>query len=341
MWWKKRGPRIWIFSKHSLWLTACALAVIAAIPLQSAGISAWYGLGVPAPMTSFVSATGSLRSELGRVAARFDRPPVAAKLDPVWKLIPELNGVRLDITATLRGTHTQDDVRLVFTQIPPQVRMSDLVAAPIYRGNPGKRQMALMFNVAWGTEYVPQILKILESQGVRATFFLDGSWTKAHPGVAQMIVRAGMEVGSHAYNHPMMSRLGRLAAISQMERTNAVIKQATGVSPTLFAPPAGDFNNMTVQIAAGLHMKTILWTLDTVDWRRPPAQTILHRIVPRREAGAMVLMHPTAPTVSALGPMIRALKKDGYALVTVSHLIDSARPVPATLQSALSQINGV
>lgn len=337
----RSGPRIWIISRHSLWLAACACAVIATIPLRGAGISAGYGLeGGPESVAIPATAPDALRSELERVAAQFDRPPVSARLDPVWKMIPELNGVQLDIPATLRSAGTHGDVHLIFAQIAPQVRMADLVAAPIYRGNPGKRQMALMFNVAWGTEYVPEILAILKSHGVRATFFLDGSWTKGHPSVAREIAKAGMEIGNHAFNHPMMSRIGRLSAISQIERANTVIEQATGHKPALFAPPAGDFNETTVAIAAGLHMKTILWTLDTVDWRRPPVRTILNRIVPRREPGALVLMHPTAPTVAALGPMIVALQKDGYVLVTVSQLIDPERPVPATLSAALSQMRG-
>ena len=191
-----------------------------------------------------------------------------------------------------------------------------------------------MFNVAWGTEHVPQILRILRERGARATFFLDGSWVRANPAAARQIADAGMDIGNHAYNHPLFRRLSRAQMIAQLEKTNAAIAAATGRRAALFAPPAGDFNDLAVRVAAGLGMKTILWTLDTVDWRRPPAQAILNRIVPRREPGALVLMHPTAPTVAALPAMIAALQKDGYRLVTVSELLDPVRPVPGTLREA-------
>ena len=305
----------------------CAVALLALAPL-------W-----PSPKSALeqalAGAPGPERAVLDRVKRALDAPPVNARIDPVWKLIPELNGAVLDIPATMRhwdGLNT----RMVFSQTTPRTVMADLVAAPIYRGNPGKREMSLMFNVAWGTEFVMRIVSILREHHVTGTFFLDGSWTKANPGVARAIVAAGMEVGSHAYNHPMMSRLSRSQMIFQMERTNSAITAATGKNVTLFAPPAGDFNPLVVRVAAGMNMKTVLWTLDTVDWRRPAPSVIVHRIVSRGTPGALVLMHPTAPTVAALPVMIRQLRQAGYRLVTVSQLLSPVRPTPATLDEALT-----
>ncbi len=307
----------------------CIVALMALIPLRPTG-------RVNLRQAAAVGAPGEdAHRLLERVAKVFDAPPVDARIDRVWQLVPELNGLRLNIQATLRRWEGLD-TRMVFEQVAPRTTASDLVAAPIYRGNPAKREMALMFNVAWGTEYVPGILSILRAHHAKATFFLDGSWTKRNPDVARQIAAAGMEVGSHAYNHPMMSRLSREQMISQLTRTNSAITAATGLQVVLFAPPAGDFNNMVVRVAAGMNMKTILWTLDTIDWRRPAPAVILRRIVPRRTPGALVLMHPTAPTVAALPAMIRQLQQAGYRLVTVSQLLSPVRPAPNTLRSALT-----
>ena len=305
----------------------CVVALLALAPLRSSPQTALE--------QALAGAPGPERQVLERVKRALDAPPVNARIDSVWQLVPELNGVALDIHATMRhwdGLAT----RMVFSQTPPRTAMADLVAAPIYRGNPAKREMSLMFNVAWGTEYVMRIVQILREHHVAGTFFLDGSWTKANPGVAKAIVAAGMEVGSHAYNHPMMSRLSRSQMISQMARTNSVITAATGKAVTLFAPPAGDFNALVVRVAAGMNMKTVLWTLDTIDWRRPAPGVILRRIVSRRTPGALVLMHPTAPTAAALADMIRQLQQAGYRLVTVSQMLSPVRPTPATLNEALT-----
>lgn len=336
-------------SKEAAIITLCVGGALLLSQLQpSARVLAtvWASLshvapGTEAPARQGISAVKSpaqhaVRAQLQEIAKRYDAPPSDARVDSVWKLIPGLNGVRLNIPDTekqIAAAGTQ--ARLVFTQIPPAISGKDFVAQPIYRGNPQKRQMALMINVAWGTEYVPEILKIFERLHVRATFFLDGSWTAKSGATAKMIAAAGMELGNHAYTHPQMSRLSRIQMISQIERTNQAILRATGVKADLFAPPSGDYNDLVVRVAAGLKMKTILWTIDTIDWRKPSPAVIVSRVAGKRTPGALVLMHPTAPTVAALPQLIDTLHRDGYSLVTVSQLLSPVRPVPATIQDAL------
>ncbi|MCY0876375.1 MAG: polysaccharide deacetylase family protein [Firmicutes bacterium] len=339
-----RPSKFWlIISRDALLLSACAI-VVAVVgiwgPSFTGTTSVFRALSAVAdgdlPVANSVMASGanaSVQTQLEEIAKRFDAPPVNARADSVWRLIPGVNGVRLNMQQTLKNPNATP---LVFDQIPPAISLNDFVAQPIYRGNPLKRQMALMINVAWGSEYLNPILHILKQNHVKATFFLDGSWTTKNAAMARQIENTGMELGNHAFNHPNMSRLSRTAMISQIQKTNAAIEAATGVKPTLFAPPSGDFNDMVVRVAAGLNMRTILWTLDTVDWRRPSPQVILRRIVNKRTPGALVLMHPTAPTVAALPELIQSLRRDGYQLVTVSTLLSPLRPVPKTIAEALS-----
>lgn len=342
----RRRLRIFVFQREGAIILACVLCTLLALRIdpsaaawQAAEPAAMRGaLAVLAPPLTSRSSKAGLVAQLEQVARRYDAAPANPKVDRIWRLVPGLNGVRLNVSRTLSGARAvAADTPLVFDQIPPEKGLEDFVAEPIYRGNPGKREMALTINVAWGTEYIPGLLHTLRSAGVRATFFLSGAWAKKHPQTAKEIVAAGMEIGNHAYTHPEMSRLSRSQMISQIERANQAVEAATGIRPSLFAPPSGDMSPMVVRVAAGLRMKTILWTLDTIDWKRPSPETILSRIVPRRTPGAIVLMHPTAPTAAALPEMIRALRRDGYRLVTVSQLIDPVRPVPRTLGEALRQ----
>ena len=43
---------------------------------------------------------------------------------------------------------------------------------PIYCVDTDKQRIALTFDTAWGNEDIPQILKILKQENVKATFFL-------------------------------------------------------------------------------------------------------------------------------------------------------------------------
>lgn len=338
----RRPLRVWIWPRETVVVIVCVLCVLVAVRVGKGETALEQTPPLEAAFAYLAAPGGSsseLQATLERIARHFDKPPVNAKVDPVWGLIPGLNGVKLDVGATLQGAKSSPaDPPLLFSQIKPAVLLDDFVAQPIYRGNSAKRAMALTFNVAWGTEYVPQILTILKHDHIQATFFLAGTWAKANPAMAREISRAGMEIGNHAYTHPDMSRLSRDRMIAQIEKANEAILRATGVRPTLFAPPSGDFNPLVLRVAAGLRMKTTLWTLDTIDWRKPPAQVILKRILPRRAPGAIVLMHPTAPTVAALPSMIEGLARDGYQLLTVSALLDSTRSTPPTLSAALRQM---
>ncbi|GIM47852.1 hypothetical protein DNHGIG_34010 [Collibacillus ludicampi] len=270
----------------------------------------------------------TLREQVEQLAKTERKPPIDAKMDHVWKAIPELNGLEVDVEATIERAKTaHGEIPIVYRQVPPKIKLDDLGPQPIYRGNPEKRQMALMINVAWGTEYIPQILDILKTYHVKSTFFFDGSWLQKNPDVAKAIFEAGHEIGNHAYSHPDMARVSRERALREITRTNDLIKQTLGITPALFAPPSGSYTEETVKLAASQNMRTILWTLDTVDWKKPPSEVILRKIVSQATNGALVLMHPTAPTVGALRSMIPELQKKGYELVTVSELLSPVRQV--------------
>ena len=88
----------------------------------------------------------------------------------------------------------------------------------------------------------------------------------------------------------------------------------------------------TVEIAHQFQLKTVLWTLDTVDWKHPSPDTIVRRITRGLEPGAMILMHPTSSSSQALPSLIREMKRRGLALGTVSELLSPNR-VPASGQA--------
>jgi peptidoglycan/xylan/chitin deacetylase (PgdA/CDA1 family) len=141
-------------------------------------------------------------------------------------------------------------------------------------------------------------------------------------------------MSNHAYSHPNMSQLSRADAYKQIEKTEELLRSTLNVSNKWFAPPSGDFNQTTVQIAAEQRLKTVLWTLDTVDWKQPPPQTVVDKIASKLEPGALILMHPTKSSRDALPGLIAAAKAKGYAIGTVSDVLSSAR-VPSPVESGL------
>ena len=103
-----------------------------------------------------------------------------------------------------------------------------------------------------------------------------------------------------------------------------MVKGISGVEMTLFAPPSGAYNRDTVRIADELGYKTIMWTLDTIDWRDKSADLVYKRATKKLNNGNLILMHPTAHTLQALPGIIATYKNAGFDLVSVSENIMSS-----------------
>lgn len=269
-----------------------------------------------------------LLAEITAEAEKVREAPIDARVDRVWKAIPGYNGIEVDVEQTLalaKQKRGDEPISYIYREVEPKVLLRDLGAQPVYKGNPNKPMAALMINVAWGNEYIQPMLDVLEKEQVHATFFFDGSWLSKNIETARVIQEKGHEMSNHAYSHKMMSKLGREESIKEIERTQRLLKEELGVDNTLFAPPSGDFSSLTVQIAHEMNLQTILWTLDTVDWQKPPADSIVRKIAARVEPGSLILMHPTSSSSEALSGMIAEIKRKQLALGTVSELISPQR----------------
>lgn len=288
------------------------------------------GPGTQNAFDMFQEATGedALLSAIRDKAAETKVAPVNAKVDRVWKAIPGYNGWEIDVEATYRkalGGNLNTKIAYVYRQVEPEIQLKDLGAHPVYRGNPAKPMVSFMINVAWGNEYIIPMLDTLDTEKVKATFFLDGSWLKKNAELAKEIQKRGHEMSNHAYSHPNMSRLSAERARLEISMTEDLLKETLGVENRWFAPPSGDFNQKTVDIASSMGLQTVLWTLDTVDWRKPSSASIVNKIGAKVEAGTLILMHPTASSSGALKGMIESIRAKGLVLGTVSETLSSER----------------
>ncbi|MEX0974812.1 MAG: polysaccharide deacetylase family protein [Bacillota bacterium] len=194
--------------------------------------------------------------------------------------------------------------------------------APIYRGYTGAPNIALMFNVDWGEEHLGKILNILAEKSVVATFFPTGSWAEKNAELAGRMVRDGHEIGNHGAVHSHVETMARESLQRLIQSGEERLFLASGARPSkLFAPPYGEWTDATVNYASEMGYLTVMWTVDTVDWRLPPPETIWKRALAGAVNGALVLLHPTEPTVSALPLIIDGLRDKGFELTTVSTCI--------------------
>ncbi len=206
-----------------------------------------------------------------------------------------------------------NNIRTVFYESEP---------TPIRMGNPNENKMAFTCNVDWGNEVIPDMLKIFEEKGVKITFFVTGRWAEKYPDLLKQIYEKGHEIGNHAYSHKMHSQISENENYLEIKKTEDVILRVLGIKPIYFAPPSGDYNLSTLKVAESLGYKTILWSIDTIDWREDSTSAvIIQRVMKKPHKGAILLMHPKPATVRALPHLIDKIQEEGIQIGTVSDLI--------------------
>src|SRR5690606_247623 len=125
--------------------------------------------------------------------------------------------------------------------------------------------------------------------------------------------------------HPDMKQLSAENIKKQLLDTNEIIQATIGKTPQLFAPPSGSYNDQVVKIADDMNMETIMWSIDTIDWKNPTPQTLIHRVTKQLHNGAIILAHPTESTSKALDTLLTKIKDEGYRVGTVTNLLDEKR----------------
>lgn len=191
----------------------------------------------------------------------------------------------------------------------------------IYRGNPEKNNVSLMINVYWGTEYVEPMLEVLKNENVKATFFVGGCWVAKNNELLKKIYDDGHEIANHGYYHKDHKYLSKERNQEEIYINHKMVKEILNIDMTLFAPPSGSYNNLTLEVASSLGYKTIMWSKDTIDWRDKDSNLAYTRATKNPKNGDLILMHPTEHTLKALPDIIKFYKDNNFNLTTVSENI--------------------
>jgi peptidoglycan/xylan/chitin deacetylase (PgdA/CDA1 family) len=187
--------------------------------------------------------------------------------------------------------------------------------------------VALTFDDGPGP-YTDRLLQILKDNDAKATFFLIGNKVAANPAGAKRIADAGMEIGSHTWEHPNMTTIPIEDIAGQFSRANDAINAATGRTPTLWRPAGGLSDDAVRQVASRFGLAEILWDVIPFDWANDSNTGATRDLLMTQiKPGSVVLFHDTySSTVDLVYQFIPVLKANGYRLVTVSELLGPRAP---------------
>ncbi len=203
--------------------------------------------------------------------------------------------------------------------------------------------IALTFDDGIDPVYTPQVLDVLNSFGIKATFFVIGENLPANKQILQDMVSSGHEVGLHSYSHDRMGDLSNDHNLRQYELTQKYIFAITGTSPYIARPPySSTARNLSErEHRAASFMQDSNYVMVFSDLSPPdynPAyssEDIAAASIPEDNQSAILTLHDGGGnsrerTVEALTLLIPRLQDAGYQFQTVSDYAGLAEPVPVS-----------
>ena len=193
---------------------------------------------------------------------------------------------------------------------------------PVYSVERDDKVISISFDASWGADKTIPILDILDQYGVKTIFFLVGGWVDKYPDMVKEIFARGHEIGNHSNTHPQMSKLGEEGIRDELRMMSDKVEKLTGVRPTLFRPPYGDYNNRVIQVSRAEGYEAVQWSIDSLDWKDRGTQDIIRRCTYKVDNGDIVLFHNDSnDIVNALPTVIQHYQGLGYTIVPVGQLV--------------------
>jgi cellulose synthase/poly-beta-1,6-N-acetylglucosamine synthase-like glycosyltransferase/peptidoglycan/xylan/chitin deacetylase (PgdA/CDA1 family)/spore germination protein YaaH len=225
-----------------------------------------------------------------------------------------------------------------------------------HNGDPEDKVLCLTFDDGPDARFTPQVLDILKSRRVPATFFVIGVNAENNPGLIRREYAEGHAIGNHTYTHPNIALTSPRRTELELSMTQRIVENLLGVSTTFFRPPYNaDSEPETpeelepIRRAQDYGYTTVAETIDPRDWEpgiRP--QAIVDEVDNEIANGHIILLHDAggdrSATVAALPQMIDRYLKAGYRFATVGDLIGRTRaqimPRPAARELEMARIEG-
>ena len=193
---------------------------------------------------------------------------------------------------------------------------------PVYSVQRDDKVVALSFDAAWGNEDTQTLIDILNSYEINTTFFLVGEWVDKFPESVKALHDAGNEIMNHSSDHAHFSKLSEDEIVADISRCNEKIAAITGVAPTLFRCPYGEYDDHVINAVNSMGMTAVQWNVDSLDWKGISAEEIKSRVLKNISPGSLVLFHNAAEnTPAALPGIIEGLLAEGYTIVPISQIL--------------------
>lgn len=188
-------------------------------------------------------------------------------------------------------------------------------------GAPG--HVALTFDDGPDPASTPLFLDVLDTLGVRATFFLVGDSARRHRRLAREIARRGHELAVHGWRHDRPWLPSVVGEVRDLRRAAAMVADLAGAAPRWYRPAYGILTGGRRVAAAASGLQPVLWSAWGKDWAPAATASSVRSLVARDlRGGGTVLLHDTdrsgrgrwQPALAALPGLVTQWRAAGWSV---------------------------
>jgi peptidoglycan-N-acetylglucosamine deacetylase len=207
----------------------------------------------------------------------------------------------------------------------------------IKSGPPTCPGVALTFDlcpVKKGSGYDHALMDYLIQRRIPSTFFMSGKWMAKHEEQVDHLLGMGFfEFGTHGEVHAHLPMHDAEEQRTEILGPVTMLHEHYAHQATLFRPPYGEYNDVTVDVVKALGLRFIQWNIESGDPDPTlSAEQILTRVATRVKPGSIIVFHAngkgrqTRQVIEQL--TTETLPRKGLKPMTVSDLLNCKPPGP-------------
>jgi peptidoglycan/xylan/chitin deacetylase (PgdA/CDA1 family) len=163
---------------------------------------------------------------------------------------------------------------------------------------------------------------------------MSGKWASKHEeDVRHLLDIEFFEIGTHGEVHAHLPMHDAAEQRTEILRPVTMLHDRYAHTATLFRPPYGEYNDVTIDVVKALGLRFIQWNIESGDPDPTlSADQILSRIEQRAKPGSIVVLHANGKGKQTRAVIERlttdVLPRKGLRPMTISDLLNCASPAP-------------